>query len=166
MWHIQGDALETAHRYEWDLMVAFPPCTYLSSVSAGHWSRFRKQGLQQHAAAFFRALYHAPIPRIAIENPVGWMNTNWSKPDQIIQPWWFGDPWTKRTCLWLKGLPPLEPTKIVTPKGAWVGGQKSIGRIYRTKAEMEAMGHVWQAHRSQRSLTFKGIAKAMAEQWG
>lgn len=152
-WHIQGDALDTAYRYEWDMMIAFPPCTYLSAVNARNWKALRQRGLQQHAAWFFKALYMAPIPHVAIENPAGYMNTHWRKPDQIINPYQFGDPWTKRTCLWLKDLPLLQPTNRVSTYGPWVSG---------------GAGGFEGAHHSVllRSRTFRGIARAMADQWG
>jgi hypothetical protein len=167
-WHIIGDAIETVHRYEWDLMVAFPPCTYLSVVNARRWEENRKYGLQQHAEWFFKALYASPIPQVAIENPVGWMNTTWRKPDQIIQPYMFGEPWMKRTCLWLKNLPVLEPTRMVEPRGHWVdGGTYKIGKKGGLGALEGAYAGGNMALRQQkRNMTFIGIAKAMAEQWG
>jgi hypothetical protein len=171
-WHIQGDALEIAHRYEWDLMVAFPPCTYLSCVNAGRWKALRQRGLQQHAEWFFKALYAAPIPYVAVENPVGYMNSNWRKPDQIINPWMFGDPWMKRTCLWLKNLPPLVPTNIVKPahNAHWVdGGNFNVserGKGGTGALEGAYSGGNRELRKQKRNLTFLGIAKAMAEQWG
>jgi len=131
----------------WDLMVAHPPCTHLA-VSGARWFK-EKQKEQAEAVAFFMALAMAPIPKIAIENPVSIMSTRWRKPDQIIQPWQFGHGETKATCLWLKGLPKLEPTNIVE------------GR----EAKIHKMGpgpDRWK----KRSITYHGIADAMAEQWG
>lgn len=146
--HIQGDVLGLLE-YEWDLMVAFPPCTYLAVSGARWWSD--RQSEQQAALKFVRKLIAAPIERIAIaiENPIGRISTAIRKPDQIIQPWQFGHGETKATCLWLKNLPPLEPTNIVAGRQA---------RIHRMAPGPE---------RSRlRSLTYPGIANAMAEQWG
>lgn len=105
-------------------------------------------------------LADARIPRIAIENPVGFMSTAWRKPDQIIEPWMFGEPWRKKTCLWLKGLPPLQAANPVEPTGYWVGGQR-IG-----KSRTYTYGGGRHRNAKKRSLTFQGIADAMAAQWG
>ena len=146
-WHIKGDVLEQIH-YGLDMMLAFPPCTHLS-VSGARWFPEKiADGRQPIAVNFFMELVNAPIDKIAIENPIGIMSTNFRKPDQIIQPWQFGHGETKSTCLWLKGLPKLTPTNIVD------------GRA----------GKVWRMAPSEnrsilRSKTFSGIAEAMAEQW-
>ena len=132
---------------EWDLMLAFPPCTHLA-VSGARWFK-DKQKEQKEAIKFFMALVNAPIERIAIENPVGIMSTRYRKPDQIIQPWQFGHGETKATCLWLKNLPPLKPTKIVDGRHA---------RVHREPPGPDR----WK----NRSRTYQGIAEAMAEQWG
>lgn len=132
---------------QWDMMIAFPPCTHLS-VSGARWFK-NKQAEQKAAIAFFVMLANANIPRIAIENPIGIMSTHYRKPDQIIQPWQFGHGETKATCLWLKGLSKLVPTNIVEGRH---------GRVWRM-----APG----PNRSkERSRTYDGIAQAMAEQWG
>lgn len=168
-WHIQGDALETAYRQEWDLLIAFPPCTYLSNVNAGRWKESRRCGLQQHAEWFFKALYAAPVNRVAIENPAGYMNTHWRKPDQIIQPWMFGEPWYKQTCLWLRNLPKLQPTNVVEPTGHWVDGGTFALSNKGGSGAREGSFHAGDTHTSRRrarNLTFKGIAQALAEQWG
>lgn len=147
--HIQEDVL--LHLDEgWDIMIAFPPCTDLAIAGARYWAEKEKDGRVQKAMNFVLDLYNAPIDKIAIENPVGLLNTRFRKPDQIINPYQFGEPWKKRTCLWLKGLPKLQPTQTVEPKGHWVSARCGG------------------AHRSPRirSLTFPGIAKAMSEQWG
>jgi len=144
--HIQGDVLSVLGE-EWDLMIAHPPCTHLAS-SGARWFP-RKLVEQDEAADFFCALVNAPIPRIAVENPVGIMSTLYRKPDQIIQPWQFGHGETKATCLWLKGLPKLVPTNIVDGREA---------RIYRMPPGPDR----WR----ERSRTFPGIAAAMAAQWG
>jgi hypothetical protein len=144
-----GDALQVAYDREWDLMIAHPPCTHLA-VSGARWFAEKKaSGDQQAAIDFFLALARAPIPRIAIENPVCIMSSVWREPDQVIQPWQFGHGETKATCLWLKGLPHLVPTKIVP------------GRVARVHL-MPPSEDRWK----ERSRTYEGIAEAMADQWG
>lgn len=146
--HIQGDAINAAYSGRWDLMVAHPPCTHLA-VSGSRWfGPKRESGEQQDAIDFFLALARAPIPRIAIENPVCVMSSVWREPDQVIQPWQFGHGEVKATCLWLKGLPPLVPTKIVS------------GRHPRVHL-MPPGPDRWK----ERSRTYEGIAEAMATQW-
>lgn len=146
--HIRGNVLEVIGG-GWDLMVSHPPCTHLA-VSGSRWfPEKRSSGQQQEAIDFFLALARAPIPRIAIENPVCIMSSVWRRPDQVIQPWQFGHGETKATCLWLKGLPPLVPTQIVS------------GRHPRIHL-MPPSDDRWK----ERSRTYEGIAKAMAEQWG
>lgn len=146
--HIECDVLIAIKHGKWDLMVGHPPCTHLSVSGARHFEAKRADGRQQEAIDFFLALAHAPIPRIAIENPVCIMSGVWREPDQIIQPWQFGHGETKATCLWLKGLPPLMPTNIVAGREA---------RIHR----MPPGPNRWK----ERSRTFEGIAEAMAAQW-
>lgn len=140
----------------WDLMIAHPPCTDLA-VSGAAW--FKKKGLDriERAASFFNVLMWAPIKRICLENPVGLASRFIRPPNQIIQPWQFGDEAQKTTCLWLVGLPPLQPTKIVD-KGEMIT-YKSGRRMPKWYAEKRGDGH-------SRSRTFPGIAAAMAEQWG
>ena len=148
--HHTGDVLEQIPEgfgARWDMMIAFPPCTHLA-VSGARWFE-TKQVEQRKGIYFFLALAQADIPKICIENPIGIMSTVWRKPDQIIQPWQFGHGETKATCLWLRGLPPLVPTKIVN-------GRKA--RVHR-----EPPG---QNRWKNRSRTYQGIANAMAEQWG
>jgi hypothetical protein len=134
----------------WDLMIAHPPCTYLS-VSGMHWTRrgLRDPQLTEDALAFVRLLMDAPIPRIAVENPVSVISSRIRKPDQIIQPWQFGHGETKATCLWLKGLPALKPTNVVDGREA---------RVHRLPPSADR----WKI----RSTTYAGIAAAMAAQWG
>lgn len=150
--HYECNILEILHEskmWNLDLMIAFPPCTDLS-VSGARWFRQKREdGRQQKAIDFFLALANAPIPRIAIENPIGIMSRHYRKPDQIIQPWMFGHGETKATCLWLKNLPKLKPTNIVAGREA---------RIHKMPPSPDR----WK----NRSRTFPGIAKAMAEQWG
>jgi hypothetical protein len=151
----------------WDLVVAFPPCTHLSSIGAQYWPRWREEGKQQAAFEFVKSIWDAPVERVAIENPVGWMNTNWQKPTQIINPWEFGDLYTKKTCLWLKGLTPLVPT--VTVKGTdvvpWVTDQHSRKRDDGSR-EWVRHGGIRRTDSVTRSKTFPGIARAMADAWG
>lgn len=134
--------------HQWDLMIAHPPCTHLSVSGAAHFEEKRADGRQQEAIDFFMALAHAPIPRICIENPVCIMSSVWREPDQIIQPWMFGHGETKATCLWLKGLPPLLPTKIVEGREP---------RVHRMSPSPDR----WK----ERSRTYQGVADAMAHQW-
>lgn len=143
----------------WDLLIAHPPCTYLA-VSGLHWNTRRpeRSGQTDAALEFVRYLMDAPIPRIAIENPVGCISTRIRKPDQIIQPWQFGHPESKRTCLWLKNLPPLVHTDVLPlpASGRWnnqtPSGQNKLGPS-PDRARL-------------RSITYAGIAQAFAEQWG
>lgn len=111
-WHLQVDALELL-KMRWDMLLAFPPCTDLAVSGARWFPEKRADGRQKRSIDFFLRFARADIPRIAIENPIGIMSSEYRKPDQIIQPWQFGHGETKATCLWLKGLPPLVPTEIV-----------------------------------------------------
>ena len=129
------------------MMIAHPPCTHLA-VSGARWFKDKRQE-QQDAIGFFMMLIKAPILKIAVENPISIMSSRYRKPDQIIQPWMFGHGETKATCLWLKNLPLLKPTEIVDGREA---------RIHRMPPSPDR----WK----ERSRTFEGIAKAMAEQWG
>ena len=142
--------------HDWDLMIAHPPCTHLS-VSGARWFK-GKQAEQAAALDFVRQLLEAPIPRIALENPVSIISSRIRKPDQIIQPWMFGHEATKTTCLWLKGLPHLTPTNIVG-KGARhiTKSGKSLPKWYNLPPSADR----WKI----RSATFQGIADAMAAQW-
>jgi hypothetical protein len=161
-WHIQGDALAAAHGPQWDLMVAHPPCTYLAS-SGLHWNKRRPERAAQteEALAFVLALANAPIPRIAIENPIGCLSTRWRKPDWIVQPHQFGHDASKSTCLWLKRLPPLRPTahvaaRMVDGRRRWANQTDSGQNKLTPSADRWAL----------RSKTYQGIADAMADQWG
>ena len=146
--HYEGDVIEYIMGHELpDLMIAHPPCTYLA-VSGARWFKGR-EGAQQDALAFVQLLLDAPIPRIALENPVGVISTRIRKPYQYIQPWQFGHPETKKTGLWLKNLPPLMPTEIVEARNP--------------RVHYESPGpDRWK----NRSRTLTGIAAAMADQWG
>jgi len=154
--HIKDDVLR--HLGDgWDMMIAHPPCTHLA-VSGARWFKDKKDD-QAFAVAFFLYLANANIKRICIENPVGIMSTRYRKPDQIVQPYWFGDSARKTTCLWLRGLPPLSKTNMVDE-----------GAIHTTKSGRRLPA--WynlppSANRGRiRSRTFQGMADAMAEQWG
>ena len=154
---------------KWDMIIAFPPCTYLT-VTGNRWfnvERYGEKAIQRHknradAIKFFMAFANADCPRIAIENPIGCMNTYFRKPDQIIHPYMFGDPARKATCLWLKGLEPLEPTDIVEP----VITQYKNGKGTDNPWHMDTMKLPPDERAKARSKTWPGIAKAMAEQWG
>lgn len=187
-WHIQKDVLEVLspvehgnnylpaiwfstvdmkfHEvYRWDLIIAHPPCTYLT-VTGNRWfseerygdKAIRRKQDRQESIDFFMKFVNADCERIAIENPIGVMSTVYRKPDQIIQPYYFGDPYRKGTCLWLKGLPKLKPTEICQPKIYYY--KASNGKI-----KSDSRYRSWKPS-SVRAKTFPGIAKAMAEQWG
>jgi hypothetical protein len=174
-WHIKGDVLRVLNpgtfRLEngdiinvlgWDLMIAHPPCTHLA-VSGARWFTEGKKpwSLQEEALEFVRRLLNAPIKKIALENPVSVISTKIRKPDQIIQPYEYGHPYSKKTCLWLKNLPKLIPTKIV---------DKGESIIYKSgRAMLKWYADMWKLPKEERqklrSKTYPGIAKAMAEQW-
>ena len=147
-WHVQGDVLALLTQ-DWDLLIAHPPCTHLAVSGARHFAAKKESGVQQEALNFVRALLDAPIPRIALENPVSIISSQIRKPDQVIQPWQYGHGETKATCLWLKGLPKLRPTNIVDGREA---------RVHRLPPSPDR----WKL----RSTTYAGIAAAMADQWG
>ena len=163
-WHIQGDVLPIlngnctfvtesgdAHQQNgrWDLIIAHPPCTDLAVSGARWFPEKQKDFRQQKACVFFMQMALANCEKVAVENPVSIMSTVYRKPDQIIQPWQFGHGEVKKTCLWLKGLPKLNPTKIVE------GREQKVWRMAPGPERSK-----------RRSKTFSGIAKAMAEQWG
>lgn len=167
-WHIQEDVLEILN-LDWDLIIAHPPCTYLT-VTGNRWFNIDRYGEKaekriedrKEAINFFMKLANANCEKIAIENPIGIMSTTYRKPDQIIQPWMFGDAFEKKTCLWLKGLPPLIPTNIVKPEERikFESG-KTMPKWYTDLWNLPK-----EERARERSKTFPGIAKAMAEQWG
>lgn len=144
--HYQGDVRDILDG-NWDLLVAHPPCTYLA-VSGARWWKGRERE-QREAVEFVRDLYAAPIPRIAIENPVGYLSTAWRKPDQYVDQWWFGHGETKKTGLWLKNLPTLVATNVVEGRA---------GRVHHEPPGPDR----WK----KRSRTLAGLANAMAAQWG
>ena len=145
--HLQGNVLDCLED-GWDMLIGFPPCTHLAVSGARWFPEKRADGRQQEGIDFFLALANAPISKIALENPVGIMSTQYRKPDQIVQPWQFGHGETKATCLWLKGLPCLTPTDVVEGREA---------RIHKMPPSKDR----WK----ERSKTFSGIAQAMATQW-
>lgn len=187
--HFQGPVQELLERERFDLMIAHPPCTYLTSAGTAYFNEIKfgdkareRKRLRLEAFDFVKMLLDLPIEKICVENPVGFLNKNLRRPDQIIQPWYFGDREQKTTCLWLKGLPPLIHAKedelfykkshVEKPEADYVhvrkGGQNKAGSIkkrYFTDAQhlKNKRGEpVWK----YRSRTFQGIANAMASQWG
>lgn len=160
-WHIQSDVIPLL-KEEWDMIIAFPPCTHLAVSGAAWFKQKQQDGRQQQGIDFFMQFVNINCFYVAIENPVGIMSTIWRKPDQIIQPFEYGDPFSKKTCLWLKNLPPLVPTNIVE-KGEQVryASGKSMPKWYA-----DLRGLLAKTRKTLRSRTFNGIAKAMALQWG
>ena len=168
-WHIKGDVLpllngdcefNTMDGYRhtisgrWDMIIAFPPCTDLAVSGARHFAKKRADGRQQASIDFFMKFANAHCDIIAIENPVGIMSTRFRKPDQIINPYQFGHPETKKTCLWLKNLQPLEETENV------YAYMMTLPEKERSRIHWMGSGHA-----KERSKTYPGIARAMAEQW-
>jgi site-specific DNA-cytosine methylase len=169
-YHLQCDLFDIIND-GWDLMIAFPPCTHLAVSGAAHFAEKQADGRQQKGIKFFMRIAKAKIPHIAIENPVGIMSTKWRKPDQIVQPYFWGDKAQKTTCLWLKNLPLLthDPEKYVD-KGAF--HEWTDGKTGKTKRQPQwyfdafsEHGHDPEMRQRIRSKTFKGIANAMAKQW-
>lgn len=155
-WHLQEDVIPLL-KQDWDMIIAFPPCTHLAGSGARWFPQKRKDGRQKQGIDFFMEFANCSCDKVAIENPVGIMSTEYRKPDQIIQPWQFGDSYSKKTCLWLNGLPKLVPTNVVDKGEFVIHGGKKIPKWYSNAG----------GNRSKtRSKTFPGIAKAMAEQWG
>lgn len=186
-WHICGDVLPllngdcffrtmdfVGHEIhgEWDLIIAHPPCTDLAVSGAKHFEKKQKDGRQQKSIVFFMQCATAKCKRLAVENPVCIMSTAWRKPDQIIQPYQYGHPTRKTTCLWLKGLPKLQPTNVVEPvideyvckNGKVVRFGHGIGQAISEDGKKYGFSDPMTA--KIRSRTFEGIAEAMAEQWG
>lgn len=163
-WHIQGDVSEIL-KIKWDMIIGFPPCTYLCRSSAVR--MFSSPGVicpdryekAMKARAFFMSIYNADCPRIAVENPVALKCVDLPAPSQVIEPYQFGDPFSKKTCLWLKGLPPLKHTKICLEHRPFINGG-TLGKIHKTKE------YEYANNGTTRSKTFPGIAAAMATQWG
>lgn len=168
--HYQGDIFDVIEN-DWDLMIAHPPCTHLAGSGARWWKQKQADGRQKQGIDFFMSLINAPLPKIAVENPVGIMTKAYRKPDQYIQPYWFGDSVQKKTGLWLKNLPLLKPTNMVDrgmiyvdPRGNKHGGEftNRAKKAYSPLMLLPRNAERWKI----RSLTFQGVADAFAEQWG
>ena len=153
-WHIMKDVREVL-KEQWDMILAFPPCTHLAVSGAAHFAKKIADGRQQEGIDFFNLFTNLDVQRVCIENPIGIMSKLYRKPDQIIQPWMFGDKAQKSTCLWLKGLPLLTPTDIVDKGEFYISPQgKKLPKWYSDNKSAKV-----------RSKTFQGIANAMAAQW-
>lgn len=174
-WHLQVDVSELL-KIKWDMIIAFPPCTYLTNAGTRHFSRrinseekvAAREKKREEAFRFFMLFANADCRKVVIENPVGWVNSKWRKPDQIIHPYYFGDNFKKRTCLWIKGVLPLKPTNMLPEpepeyicKGELLKGKK-IGWCEGIKGTTGGQN----GRAKARSKTFPGIAKAMAAKWG
>lgn len=167
-WHLQSDVTELLSQ-KWDMILAFPPCTYLT-VTGNRWFNVEKYGdkaIKRHkdkkeAIDFFMLFANADCEKIVIENPVGVMSSEWRKPNQIVQPYQFGDAFEKKTCFWLKGVEPLKNTNVVEPppRTKFKSG-KTMATWYSDALKLPK-----EERAKLRSKTFPGIAKAMAEQWG
>ena len=173
-WHLQQDVIPLL-KQKWDMIIAFPPCTYLTSAGTRHYSlkcnskekvAWRERE-REKAVNFFMLFANADCPKIAIENPVGYMNTHWRKPNQIIHPYYFGDNYQKRTCLWLKGLENLEYTNVLSkPEPTYIcEGVKCKGKKIGWCEGIRGTSGGQKGRAKARSKTFPGIARAMAEQW-
>lgn len=170
-WHYQRDVFEVIEM-GWDAMIAFPPCTHLAVSGAAWFEQKRKDGRQQEGIDFFMAIVNANVPRIAVENPIGIMSKLYRKPDQIIQPYYFGDEASKKTCLWLKNLPPLyhNATPNLFDSNVTFVGKGEIVEFESGCKMPKWYADAWKLPKDERSKlrskTFPGIAKAMATQWG
>ena len=169
-WHIKGDAVKEAYSGKYDMMICFPTCTYLT-VSGLHWNKRKPERAKktEEALLFIQKLMDAPIDLIALENPVGCISSRIRKPNQTINPYQFGDDASKRTCLWLKGLPNLIPTnycepRIVQGKKRWAN-QMDNGQNITLNEKGKVCGWNTDEIKKIRSKTYPGIAKAMATQW-
>lgn len=167
-WHLQQDVTELLNQ-KWDAIIAFPPCTHLCVSGAKHFEQKRKDGRQKQGIDFFMLFANCDCRYVAIENPIGIMSNEWRKPDQIIQPYQFGDPVKKTTCLWLKGFPKLQPTENVESDVKYytspTGKKMSEFNAKQIIVDGKKYGYHTEQFKKHRSKTFTGIAKAMAEQW-
>lgn len=162
-WHIQGDCIPLLSE-PWDLLIAFPPCTYLSYAGISHWNQPGRLELREAAREFFMKFVNAPCEHIAIENPVGYMNSVYRKPDQVIYPYQFGDNYMKRTCLWLKNLPLLVPDyQLPKPDPLYI--QENGKRSGKCRYWVDTVKGPRAERQKIRSKTFPGIARAMAYQF-
>jgi len=190
-WHINSDVTKLLNGFcefktqngdkhligvNWDMIIAFPTCTYLTNAGTRHYSRrinseekvLAREAKRRDAFVFFMLFANADCDKIAIENPVGWVNSQWRKPDQIIHPYYFGDNFKKRTCLWLKGLPKLVDTnRLPEPEPMYIcQGELSKGKKIGWCEGIKGVKGGQEGRAKARSKTFPGIAVAMAEQWG
>lgn len=169
--HYQQDIFRVIDK-GWDLMIGFPPCTYLSYVGNRHWNNFGREEKRREAMSFFLALYNSPIPRVCLENPLGYPCRVFRKPDQIIHPYFWGDSFKKRTCLWLKNLKPLSYAKEDTlfEKATACSIPKPLYFLSTTGKAINFVEGISGMNKNERqkarSRFWPGIAKAMAEQWG
>jgi site-specific DNA-cytosine methylase len=164
--HNQADIRHFLFTGTWDIIIAFPPCTHLAVSGSKYFAQKIADGRQQQGIDFFMMFVNAPCDKIAIENPIGIMSSKYRKPDQIIQPYEFGHPESKKTCLWLKGLPLLKPTNVL-PKpecGHWNNQTKDGQNKIVVDGKWIGFNDKRTSH--LRSKTYQGIADAMAEQWG
>ena len=168
-WHLQQDVIPLL-KQDWDLIIAFPPCTDLCVSGAKHFAKKIADGRQQCSIDFFKLFTEVECSKVAIENPIGIMSNHYRKPDQIIQPYMFGDPVKKSTCLWLKGLPKLKETDNVENEVLYYidkkGGKQSDWNARQIVVNGKKCGYNTPEFKKHRSKTFGGIAKAMAAQWG
>ena len=167
-WHLQTDVTELL-KMKWDMVLAFPPCTHLAVSGAAWFKEKQRDGRQQMGIGFFLQFTALDnIPKVVIENPIGIMSNLYRKPDQIIQPWQFGDNYSKSTCLWLKGVEPLKPIVTEQPELEWFEWTDS--KTGKKKRQPKWFADAWKLPPNERAMvrskTFPGIAKAMADQWG
>lgn len=165
-WHIMHDAVEVAYSGCWDLMIAHPPCTYFSRAGIQFIDKqIGRKEKQAMAFEFVKLIWGAPIPHLAVENPVGWLNTNWRKPSQIIHPWYFGDGEMKETCLWLKGLNKLNGLHEIAANRSKYHPIPEKSRIGSDGKMKNKYFHSRCKNAKERSKTFPGIAACMARTW-
>ena len=174
-WHLQQDVTGLLNK-KWDMVLAFPPCTFLTNAGTRHFSRrinpewkvLKREKEREKAKEFFMLFADSKCKKVVIENPVGYMNTVYKKPDQIIHPYYFGEPVQKRTCLWLKGLPLLQSTNMLPkPKPKYFcKGEKCKGKAINWCEGIKGTSGGQKGRATARSKTFQGIATAMAAQWG
>lgn len=168
-WHFQQNIVDLLNQ-KWDMVIAFPPCTDLCVSGAKHFAQKIADGRQQRSIDFFKLFTKIDCDKVAIENPIGIMSKHFRKPDQIIQPYMFGDPVKKSTCLWLKGLPKLVETNNVENDVVYYidkkGGKQSDWNARQIIVDGKKCGYNTPEFKKHRSKTFQGIARAMAEQWG
>lgn len=163
--HHQGDIMDILYN-DWDIIIAFPPCTHLAVSGSKYFAQKIADGRQQQGIDFFMMFANHPCQKIAIENPIGVMSTKWRKPDQIIQPYEYGHPESKKTCLWLKGLPKLVPTNILPKPECGYWDNQTPGRQNKIVVDGKWIGFNDKRTAHLRSKTYQGVADAMAEQWG